>query len=172
MMNSSRASDTNSDARYGYESYNITMNNLGNGSQYNQGNNYNAPQPNFNNYGQYGYSNYDKTFSIVTTEPVTIKQNQPLIIVDPIIEEHVNSYLTWSICNIIFCCLIGGIVTTVFSFRVRKLNDDEKFNEARKMAAKVELANMIVSGAGALIFILVFPYIYLAIYPYLPKINY
>jgi hypothetical protein len=118
----------------------------------------------------YGYG-MEKQYYTVTTEPVVIDCNLPLVIVDPPVEEHVKSYTTWSIFNIFCCCFIGGVVTLFMACRVRVLNDTGNFKEARKLSAKVLLANMIITGLGALIFLIAFPYTYMAIYPYLPKIN-
>jgi hypothetical protein len=186
-MNTSRQSDTNSDARYGpaVGSYNVNMGPSGS-NYYTSGM---APQPQMAmdiNYGAndyasgrsgYGYG-YDyglgfdgRPYTTMTTEPVTIKHNQPLVIVDPLIEPHVKSYLTWSIFNIFCCCLFGGLVTTFMSLNVMRLNDSQNFKAATKLSGKVLWANMIISGLGALIILIVFPYVYMAIYPYLPKIN-
>jgi hypothetical protein len=120
---------------------------------------------------QFGQPNIDKTYSIVTTEPVVIDCNLPLVIVDPPVEPHVKSYTTWSIFNIFCCCFVGGIVTTFLACRVRDLNDNGNFKAALKLSGKVLLANMIITGIGALIYMAAFPYAYMAIYPYLPKIN-
>lgn len=167
-MQSSRQSDTNSEAvRYGYDvnntSYNVNMNSLGGGgvSQY---------YGNYSNYG--GYPPIDKTYSVVTTEPVIVRQDQPLIIVDPICEPHVKSYLTWSLFNVFFCCIFGGIATAVMSCNVKRLNDMGKFDEAYSRSWKVLLANIIITGVGTFVWLVTFPYIYMAIYPFLPKINY
>jgi hypothetical protein len=112
----------------------------------------------------------DKAY-IINTEPITISKDSHIVLVDPPMETHVKSYLTWSIFNVIFCCLLGGIVTTVMSFNVMQLNDLKKYKQAFRLSSKVLLANIIVSGIGAFVFLVTFPYIYMAIYPYLPKIN-
>ena len=113
----------------------------------------------------------DKAYSMVTTEPVVIDCNLPLVIVDPPIEPHVKSYTTWSIFNIFCCCFIGGFFTTFLAFRVRMLNDNGNIKEALKLSGKVLLANLIVTMIGAIIYLIAFPYAYMAIYPSLPKIN-
>jgi hypothetical protein len=164
-MYSSRQSDTNSEAaRYGYgvnnASFNLNMNGLGStgaSQQY---------------YSHNGYPIIDKTYSVVTTEPIIVRQDQPLIIVDPECEQHVKSYLTWSLFNVFFCCIFGGIATVFMSCNVRRLNDSQRFKEAYKKSWNVLLANIIISGLGTFILLVVFPYIYMEIYPYLPKINY
>jgi hypothetical protein len=124
------------------------------------------------------YNNYlhssqvvDKAYSIINTEPVLVRKDRPLIIVDPILETYVKSYLTWSLFNLIFCWVIGGIVTTLMSCKVMQLNDDKQFKAAFRLADKVLLANMIITGVGVFLFLVFFPYIYIAIYPSLPKIN-
>ena len=58
------------------------------------------------------------------------------------------------------------------SCNVRRLNDSQRFKEAYKKSWNVLLANIIISGLGTFIWLVVFPYIYMEIYPYLPKINY
>lgn len=174
-MNQSRQSDANSENRYAYGSYSINMNQGynnypaiipntvgGGGGNYNQNFNYNG--------GFYG-SQLDKAYSVVNTEPVVISKDRPLIIVDPIMETHVKSYLTWSIFNIIFCCFIGGVVTTIMSCNIMKLNDNKNYKKALYLSGRVLIANMAVSALGAFIFLVVFPYVYVAIYPSLPKIN-
>ena len=169
MMNSTRQSDNNSEAKYGYGSYTMHSNNNnmpGNGSNYYAGVN---PSLGLNNH--YGYPNVDKTYSVVTTEPVIISCDQPLVIVDPPMETHVKSYTTWSVFNILFCCLIGGVITTFMACKVRVLNDNQKFKEAMRLSSKVLIANMVITGVGALIWFIAFPYFYCAIYPSLPKIN-
>ncbi len=115
--------------------------------------------------------NFEKKYAIVTTEPVVIDCNLPLVIVDPPVEPHVKSYTTWSIFNIFCCCFVGGMITTFLSCRVRELNDNGNFKGALKLSGKVLIANMIITGVGALIYFVAFPYTYMAIYPYLPKIN-
>lgn len=164
-MHSSRQSDTNSEhaaSRYGGGGggYSINMNGLGNNtvasSQY---------------YGQHQMA-IDKTYSCVTTEPVIVRQDQPLIIVDPICEPHVKSYLTWSLFNVFFCCVFGGIATVIMSCNVKRLNDNLQYKEAYAKAWKVLLANVIITAVGTFAWLVAFPYIYMAIYPYLPKINY
>lgn len=110
-------------------------------------------------------------YSVINTEPVMVRKDGPLIIVDPILETHIKSYLTWSLFNIIFCWIIGGIVTTIMSCNVMRLNDDKQFKAAYRMSGKVLLANMIVTGLGVFLMLVFFPYIYIAVYPYLPKIN-
>ena len=60
----------------------------------------------------------------------------------------------------------------MLSCNVMRLNDDKKYKDAYKLSRYVVIGNMIASGVGALVFLIVFPYIYMAIYPYLPKINY
>ena len=166
-MNQSRQSDNES--RYGYGNYNQNSNNN------NYGNNYSGFIP--GNVGQYNpnftghYSQFDKAYSVVNTEPVTINKQGPIILVDPIMETHVKSYLTWSIFNIFFCCFFGGVVTTIMSCKVMDLNDNKNYKKALRLSGKVLIANMAVSALGALVFLIVFPYIYVAIYPFLPKIN-
>jgi hypothetical protein len=113
---------------------------------------------------------HDKAY-IINTEPITISKDQHIVLVDPPTETYVKSYLTWSLFNVLFCCLLGGIVTTIMSFNVMQLNDSKKYKQAFRLSAKVLLANMIVSAIGAFTFLVVFPYVYVAIYPYLPKIN-
>lgn len=113
----------------------------------------------------------DKAYYTVTTEPVVIDCNLPLVIVDPPMESHVKSYTSWSIFNIFCCCFIGGAVTTFLACRVRELNDTGNFKAALKLSGKVLLANLIITGLGALIYMIAFPYAYMAIYPHLPKIN-
>lgn len=177
-MNSSRQSDTNSEARYGAYGNNYNMRN---GS-----NNYPNVIPNVvingsnnpSNYGgNYGpgyggyYGGQEKAYTIVNTQPITVKNKQPIVLVDPILEPHVKSYMTWSLLNVFCCCLIGGIITTIMSCNVMRLNDNKQFKEASRLSGKVLLANLIASGVGALLFIILFPYVYLAIYPSLPKIN-
>lgn len=181
MINSSRQSNQNSEANYGYGMNNYDTNG---GSNF-----YSGVIPNFNGstivgsnmggglapsqygqYVQYGYMN-DKAYSVVNIEPTTVKKDQPIILVDPIMETHVKSYLTWSLCNIFFCCFFGGIVTTFMSCNVMRLNDNKNFKEALRLSGKVLIANMAISALGAFIFLVVFPYIYMAIYPSLPKIN-
>lgn len=176
-MNSSRYSDNNSNA---YSSYN--MNNVGQGG----GGGVYQPQPNLSmggnnnmprnyNYSQNGFyggnPNMEKAYTIINTEPVYVKSDEPIILVDPILETHVKSYLTFSLINVFLCCCIGGIITTVMSCNVMRLNDNKVFDEARKWSWKVLLANMIIAGIGAFTWYVTFPYIYVAIYPSLPKIN-
>lgn len=174
-MNQSRQYDSNSEARYGYGSY-------GNNNQPNSNNNFPAVIPNivggnynqnYNHSGNVGYygSQLEKAYSVVQTEPIMLDKNRPIILVDPIMEPHVKSYLTWSIFNIIFCCFFGGIATTLLSCNVMRLNDSKKYKEALRLSGKVLVANMAVTALGALIFLIVFPYVYMAIYPSLPKIN-
>merc|ERR1712127_555988 len=100
----------------------------------------------------YGYTQSDKNYSVVNTEPVVIDCSLPLVVVDPPFEPHVKSYTTWSIFNIFCCCFVGGVVTTFLACRVRELNDSGNFKAALKLSGKVLLANMIVTGLGALIY--------------------
>ena len=171
MLNSSRQSETQSDARHVYGSYNGHNMSMGNGSNY-----YSGVVPGVHGapsiYGQHvNPSNLDKSYSIIIAEPALSRTNQPLIIVDPPIEPYVKSYLLWSVFNIIFCCVLGGIVTTVMSVNVMRLNDNKEYKEAYHESGKVLTANMIVSAVGALIIFIAFPYAYIAIYPSLPKSN-
>jgi hypothetical protein len=171
-MHSSRQSDTNSEqARYagysgaGNTSYNINMNSLNNPA--------NPSHYYAHTGGGNGYPiTMDKTYSCVTTEPVIVRQDQPLIIVDPICEPHVKSYLTWSLFNVFCCCIFGGIATVIMSCNVKRLNDNLQYKEAYSKAWKVLLANIIITAVGTFTWLVAFPYIYMAIYPYLPKINY
>jgi hypothetical protein len=180
-MNSSRYSDNNSNA---YSSYN--MNNLkqggggGGGSNHYGGGGY-VPNVNSNglpqnyNYSQSGFygghPHMERAYTIINTEPIYVKSDEPIILVDPILERHVKSYLTFSIINVFLCWCIGGVITTVMSCNVMRLNDYKFFDEASKWSWRVLLANMIIAGVGAFIWFVVFPYIYVAIYPSLPKIN-
>ena len=173
MLNSSRQSESNSDARNVYGSYNVNNMSMGNGSNY-----YSGVVPGIHGmggqsaYGHYGnQSNLDKSYSIIIAEPALSRSNQPLIIVDPPVEPYVKSYLLWSVLNIIFCCVLGGIVTTVMSVNVMRLNDNKEYKEAYHESGKVLKGNMIVTALGALIILIAFPYAYIAIYPSLPKIN-
>jgi hypothetical protein len=173
-MNSSRQSDTNSEARYGAYGNNYNMrngsNNYPNVIPHVVVNGSNAYSNYGGNYGGY-YDGQEKAYTIVNTQPITVKKNQPIVLVDPILEPHVKSYMTWSLLNVFCCCLIGGIITTIMSCNVMRLNDNKQFKEASRLSGKVLLANLIASGVGALLFIILFPYVYLAIYPSLPKIN-
>ena len=108
---------------------------------------------------------------IINTEPISINKDSQIILVDPPMEPYVKSYFTWSMFNVIFCFVFGGIITTIMSCNVMRLNDSKRYKEAFKLSGKVLLANMIVSAFGGLLFLIVFPYIYVAIYPHLPKIN-
>jgi hypothetical protein len=113
----------------------------------------------------------DKSY-IINTEPITINtKDNPIVLVDPILETHVKSYLTWSLFNVLFCFCFGGILTTFMSCNVMRLNDSKNYKEALRLSGKVLIANMVVTGLGALLFLIVFPHIYIAIYPFLPKIN-
>ena len=120
----------------------------------------------------YGNSNIDRAYTIVNTEPITVSKDRPIILVDPILERHIKSYLTFSVFNMLFCCFLGGLITTCMSCNVMRLNDDKRYKEAFKLSGKVLLANMIATAAGVALYLLIFQYIYLAIYPYLPKLNY
>ena len=183
MNNSSRYSDNNSNA---YSSYN--MNNLrqagggssnhygGGGGGYvpNMPNNINGAMSQNYNYSQsgfYGNPNMERAYTIINTEPIYVKSDEPIILVDPILERHVKSYLTFSLINVILCWCIGGIVTTVMSCNVMRLNDNKYIEQASKWSWRVLLANMVIAGLGAFIWFVVFPYIYVGIYPSLPKIN-
>ena len=173
MMHSSRQSDTNSEAaRYGYgvnnTSYNLNMNSLGGAGGGGGG----GASQYYAGVGNYSGYPIDKTYSVVTTEPIVVSQDHPLIIVDPLCEPHVKSYLTWSIFNVFFCCIFGGIATVIMSCNVKRLNDNQKYKEAHSKAWKVLLANIIITGVGTFAWLVAFPYIYMAIYPFLPKINY
>lgn len=169
-MNQSRQLDNES--KYGYGGYNPNMTN----NYSNYGKTYsgyipgNVGQYNPNFTGHYG-SNFEKAYSVVNTEPVMINKDGPIILVDPILETHVKSYLTWSLFNVFFCCIFGGVVTTIMSCKVMDLNDNKEYKRALHLSGKVLIANMAVSALGALIFLIVFPYVYVAIYPLLPKIN-
>ncbi len=187
-MNSSRYSDNNSDNRHGYNSYN--MNNLGPGAGGGGGSNHysgyaptivggggggGAAGRNFNNYSANGFyggnPNMEKAYTIINTEPVYVKSDEPIILVDPILEPHVKSYLTFSLINVVLCWCIGGIITTVMSCNVMRLNDNKDFSKAMHWSWKVLLANMIIAGIVAFTWFVAFPYIYVAIYPSLPRIN-
>ena len=182
MNSSSRYSDNNSDNRYGGYGGSYNMSNLGPG-----GNNGYAPNViagsvlgggggrqnySINGGGFYGGNqNAEKAYTIINTEPVYVKSDEPIILVDPILEPHVKSYLTFSLINVVLCWCIGGIITTVMSCNVMRLNDNKNFDKAMHWSWKVLLANMIIAGVGAFIWFVAFPYIYVAIYPSLPKIN-
>lgn len=155
MIQSGRFSDTNSEARYGYG--------------------YNDSNPYYSGTGAYapstsGLSAY-KTYSVVNAEPYPSVQ-VPLTIIDPPYTPIPRSYLAWSIFNLVCCGFICGLVTTILSVRIISLNDRKAIDQAQKLSDKLMLANIIISAAGGLIFMITFPYIYVAIYPYLPKINY
>lgn len=169
-MNSSRQNDGNS--TYGYAGDNNYNGGYGNSNQYSIGAPSNGAPMIIPGNPYYTSSNLDKAYSIVNTEPVMVTKERAIILVDPILEPHVKSYMTWSIINVFFCCCLGGLITTVLSCNVMRLNDDKKYKEAYKLSRYVVIGNMIASGVGALVFLIVFPYIYMAIYPYLPKINY
>jgi hypothetical protein len=113
----------------------------------------------------------EKTYSIVNTEPTLIRKDRTPILVDPILERHIKSYLTWSLFNVLFCWCFGGIVTTIMSLKVMQLNDEKNYKAAFRLSDRVLLVNMIVTGVGVFLFLVLFPIIYIAIYPYLPKIN-
>lgn len=122
------------------------------------------------------WSQLEKAYSIVNTEPTLIRNGtdgdrMPIILVDPIIERHVKSYMTWSLFNLVFCWFFGGLVTTLLSLKVMQLNDSNQFKAAFRLASRVLLANMIITGLGVFLTLVLFPIIYMAIYPYLPKIN-
>lgn len=119
----------------------------------------------------YGGASAYKTYSTVNTEQVTSSQ-VPLTIIDPPIKQNVKSFLIWSIFNMICCGLICGLVSTIMSLRVISLADRHQYEKAQKLSDRLMLANIIITAFGALIFIIVFPYVYVAIYPSLPKINY
>ena len=112
-----------------------------------------------------------KTYSVVNAEPYPTNQ-VPMLIIDPPHIPVARSYLAWSIFNLVCCGFIFGLVTTIFSIRIISLNDKRAHKEAQRLSDKLMLANIIISAAGGLIFMIAFPYIYVAIYPYLPKINY
>lgn len=171
-MNSSRYSDNNSNAYSSYNMNNLGQSGVGNDNGNGNGNmlpkNYNYSQ---SNTGFYGHANMEKAYTIINTEPVYVKSDEPIILVDPIMERYEKSYLTFSLINAVLCCCIGGIITTILSCNVMRLNDNKMYDEARKWSWRVLLANMIITGIGAFTWYIVFPYIYVAIYPSLPKIN-
>lgn len=194
-MNLSRQTDDG--GRYGYASFNMnnlkpTNNNSGgdynttgqtsqyggnnnNGSHYYSGvggnpNPYNST--NFNNFYN-THTKYDNTYSIVHTEqPVlVVDKEHPIVIVDPLVERHVKSYIIWSLFNFFCCWGIGGAITTFLSCKVMQLNDERQYKQAYRYSGKVLLGNIITTALGALLFIIVFPFMYMAIYPHVPKIN-
>jgi hypothetical protein len=105
------------------------------------------------------------------TEPLSSSQT-PLTIIDAPNEPLVRSYLSWSIFNLICCGLIWGIIASVFSLKVISLKDRRAFKEAQRLSDKVLFGNLIVTMVGVFLWILIFPYVFTAAYPYLPKINY
>lgn len=121
--------------------------------------------------GPANYPQFERAYSIVNTEPTLIRKDRTPILVDPILERHIKSYLTWSLFNLVFCWLFGGIFTTILSLKVMQLNDDKNFKAAYRLSERVLLANMIISAIGVFLVLVLFPIIYMAIYPYLPKIN-
>jgi hypothetical protein len=187
MLNSTKQSDNVSEGKYAYGvggggSYN--MQNLSTTININHNNNPNASNiyTGASHYGIGGmigsgcpgssqHQNLDKSYSIIIQEPHLSRSTQPLVIVDPPLEPYVKSYLLWSLFNVFCCCLIGGIVTTFMSFNVMRLNDDKEYKLAFRESGKVLRYNMIVSAIGALLILIVFPYVYVVIYPSLPKIN-
>lgn len=121
--------------------------------------------------GPANYPPYEKAYSIINTEPTLIRKDRTPILVDPILERHIKSYLTWSLFNLVFCWLFGGIFTTILSLKVMQLNDDKNYKGAYRLSERVLLANMIITAIGVFLVLVLFPIIYMAIYPYLPKIN-
>lgn len=114
----------------------------------------------------------EKAYTIINTEPLAVNtRDNPIVLVDPPLEPYVKSYLTWSLLNLVFCCILGGVFTTILSCRVMELNDRKQYKEALRLSGRVLVLNMIVTALFGLIFLAVFPYVYMAIYPYLPKIN-
>jgi hypothetical protein len=121
------------------------------------------------------YSTTSNNKTIYIQEPIyttTQPQNVPLIIIDPPTHPQVNSYIIWSIVNLLCCGFITGLVTTILSIRVIALKDKRLFKEASSLSDKIMLLNFIITILGAVIYIVAFPYFYVAIYPSLPKINY
>lgn len=121
----------------------------------------------------YSTASHNKTIYIqepiyTTTQP----QNVPLIVIDPPTFPQVKSYLLWSIVNLFCCGFITGLVTTILSLRVIQLKDKKLFKEANSLSDKLMLLNLIITILGAVIYLVAFPYFYVAIYPSLPKINY
>jgi hypothetical protein len=199
-MNLSRQTNEDDNGRYGYASFNMNNLNTGDTNNYTSvpPSNYGGAQANNSGDGHYysgvgngaipnnpyngsnfnnfynTHTKYDNTYSIVHTEqPVLVvdKNRSPIVIIDPLVERHVKSYLLWSIFNFFCCWGIGGIVTTFLSCKVMQLNDDKRFKEAMKYSGKVLLGNMITTGLGAFLLLVTFPFMYMAIYPSLPKIN-
>ena len=171
MMSSSRNMD---DGRYDYNNYNMSNLGGGGGSTHYSGvipGIYSGGGYGGGANGYYGHSHIDKTYSVVNTEPITVKKSDPIILIDPPMEPHIKSYLTWSLFNVICCCFVGGVITTFMSCNVMRLNDNKSYKEAERLSGKVLHANMIASAIGALIILIAFPYAYIAIYPSLPKIN-
>jgi hypothetical protein len=117
------------------------------------------------------YQQFERAYSIVNTEPTLIRKDRTPILIDPILERHVKSYMTWSLFNLLFCWFVPGIFTTLLSLKVMQLNDSRNFKAAYRLSERVLLANMIISGVGVFLVLVLFPIIYMAIYPYLPKIN-
>jgi hypothetical protein len=155
---------------------------VGGVSTYNQYNN-NTPQAYAAQANQMGgpYFTQSQAYSTVNTQPTYLKgatggedssSRHQIIIVDPPLEPYVKSYMTWSMINILLCCCLPGLVTTFLSCNVMRLNDEKKYKDAFKLSGIVLLGNMIATGVGAFLYIVLFPHVYLAIYPYLPKINY
>ena len=182
MLPSLKFSDSNSENRYGYS---IGGNNGTGGAaaQYNPDSShyYSGVYPNAGGGGIGGYSAYSgassfgpsgyKTYSNTVVDQVQSSQT-PLTIVDPPTTPNIRSYLLWSIFNLICCGILAGIVSTVLSLRVMSLSDRRFYKEAQRLSDRVMVINVVISIFGGLLFIIIFPYVYTAVYPSLPKINY
>ena len=191
MLPSLKYSDTNSENRYGYSigggGGNHNNNGTGGGAaaaaaHYNPDSShyYSGVYPNAgggigafsaysgaSSYGPSGFKNYSN--AVVDQAPGS---QTPLTIIDPPTEPKVRSYLLWSIFNLICCGFLCGLVTTIFSVRILSLADRRLFKEAQRLSDRLMFINIIITTVGGLLFILVFPYVYTAVYPSLPKINY
>jgi hypothetical protein len=183
MLPSIKFNDTNSESRYGYSIGGAGMNNGTGAANFaaDSSHYYSGVYPNAGGGGHGGHSAYSgasiygasayKTYSTANTEQVQSSQ-APLTIVDPPHTPSIRSYLLWSVFNLICCGFVCGLASTVMSIRVISLADRRAYKEAQKLSDRIMLANIIITALGALIFIIVFPYVYTAIYPSLPKINY
>ena len=184
MLPSLKYSDTNSENnRYGYSIGGGNNNSGGGGAAAAQNNAesshyYSGVYPNagggFSPFSggasSYGPSGF-KTYSTAIVDQAQGSQ-VPLTIIDPPASPHVRSYLLWSIFNLICCGFFCGLVTTLFSIKVLSLADRRLFKEAQRLSDRLMFINILITVIGGLVFILIFPYVYTAIYPSLPKINY
>ena len=67
-----------------------------------------------------------------------------------------QTYLAWSILNMIFCCLIFGIVGLVFSVQTQSAINSGRMAEAHELSQKARTWNLVATISGAVIAVVVF----------------